>query len=154
MAVEVRTYDTLVTVTLPVDTAIHASGDLLSNPVEMPTAALANGSSVIVSASVIDYDDQGANLNLLFFDAYPGNLGALNAAMAISDTQAAMLIGQLSIDSWLDLGAQQLGEQTTPKSLLVRAADGGPSIWVAARSAGTGTYATGHLTLKLGPLRG
>jgi len=153
MAVEVRTYDKPIVVTLPVDTAIHADNDLLCNPVEIPNAVEPNGVALVQDVTLIDYDDQGVTVDLVFFGQYPGNLGVLNAAMAISDEQAAMVQGFVTVNTWLDVGAQQIGQEQ-PAGPVVRPTDGTTSIWVAAQTGGTPTYPTGHLTAKFGLLRG
>ena len=132
----------------------HASAELLANPVELKFAVKEDGVSFVQGATAIDYDDQGANLDLLFFGENPGSLGTLNAAMAITDAQARMIQGNLAISAWLDVGAQQVGSPSTAKSIPVRSTNGDMSIWVAARSAGTGTYPTGLITVKIGFLRG
>lgn len=149
----IRTGDWVAKFDMTVDVAIHASGDLLAQAVEIVDAVKPSGVSIVQSVTVVDYDDQAANLNLLFFSEAPGSLGALNAAMAVSDGVAEKCIGYVTVDSWLDIGAQQIGTETTT-GLAVYATNGGTSIWVAARSAGTGTYATGRLTVRLGLLRG
>jgi hypothetical protein len=149
----IRTADWLPDVEMIVDTAIHASGDLLAQPVEIKHAVKEKGVSVVASVEIIDYDDQGADLSLLFFGENPGSLGTLNAAMAINDPTATKCLGFITVDSWLDIGAQQLGTETLT-TLAVRSTDDDASIWVAAISGGTGTYATGKLLLRLGLLRG
>lgn len=141
--------DWLAEVELDVDTAQYADNDLLANPVEIVDAVDRGGCTEIRSVCVVDYDDQGATFGLIFFGENPGNLGTLNAALAISDAQAAMCQGFIVVNTYDDLGAQQIGMETNC-SLKVRPEDGGTSIWVAAISGGTPTYAGGKLTLKLG----
>jgi hypothetical protein len=150
----IQTGDWVAEFDLPVDTAIHASGDLLADALEVEHFVKPNGCSIIESVSVVDYDDQGANFSLLFFSEDPGSLGALNAAMAISDEKAAKCKGFVTISSWLDIGGQQLGTELNKKGLELRPTDGGTSIWVAAISAGTGTYVTAKLSIAIGLLRG
>lgn len=150
----IRTADWLPSVNLIVNEAIHASGDLLANPTELKFAVKEEGVAVIISVSMTDYDDQGANLDLLFFGENPQSLGTLNAALAMTDAQAAMCQGAITVNSWLDIGPQRIGSPSTAKNLAVRSTNGDMSIWVAARSAGTGTYATEFLTLWVGFLRG
>ncbi len=150
----IRTGDWLPIVELTVSTAIYASGDLMSQAVKIPEACKENGTTQILTVTVIDYDDQGANLDLIFFSEDPGELGDLNAGMAISDGKAALIQGHITVNSWLDIGAQRIGSPGTAKTVGVRPTDGGTSIWVAARSGGTGTYPTGKLTVVFDLLRG
>jgi len=137
------------TIELALDNAQYADGDLMANPVEIVEAIHPNGSTVIRSIVVVDTDDQGATFSLLFFGSNPGNLGTLNGAMAITDAQAAMCIGHVIVDSYEDVGAQQVGTEANVQ-LMVRPEDGRTSLWVAAISGGTPTYASGAMTVKIG----
>lgn len=149
----IQTGDWLAEVELSVDVATHASGDLLAQAVEIEYAVKENGITFVQSVVVIDYDGQGANLDLLFWGENPDSLGMLNSAIAMSDGVSGKGQGHITVNTWGDMGAQQWGTETST-SLSVRPTDGGTSIWVAAVSRGTGTYAKGKLTAKLGLLRG
>jgi len=153
MTVEVRTFDTLVTVTLPVDIAIHADGDLLANPVEVPNAVKANGTTIVASVVVLNNDNQAVDMSVLFFDSDPGILGVKNAAILLNDAQMAKCQGSITVNSWDDLGTQQVGTETST-ALVLKPINGRTSAWVALKSQGTGTYASGSLTVKLGLMRG
>jgi hypothetical protein len=149
----IRTGDWVAKIELTLDTAIYASGDLMAQPVEIEYAVMENGCSVIQSVTVIDYDDQGANFDLVFFGENPGSLGALNATLAITDGTAEKVLGSVTMDTYKDVGAQQLGIETSC-GLVIRPEDGGTSVWVAAISRGTGTYASGRMAARIGLLRG
>ena len=150
----VRMGDWVQEVELLINPAIFAVGDLMGNPVEVPYVTMDNGSSVVQSVVVTDYDNAGAALHLVFFDEAPGPLGAPNAAMAITDAQAAMVCGVVPVAAtdYSDLGAQQVAT-VRGVGLEVHPVNG-TSLWVAPKSMGTGTYATGRLTVRVGLLRG
>ena len=141
--------DWVTEVELLVDPAIFASGDLMGQAVEVPYATQDNGSSVIESVVVTDYDNAGAALHLVFFDENPGPLGAANAAMAITDAQAAMVCGVVPVAAtdYSDLGAQQVA--TVRSAGLEVHPTNGTSLWVAAKSMGTGTYTHGRITVRV-----
>lgn len=134
---------------LTVDTAQYADNDLMANPVELPNAIYNNEACLVRSVEVIDYDDQGATFSLLFFGENPGNLGTLNAAMAITDAQADQCLGFVTVDSYEDVGAQQIGTEANVE-LILRPIDGNTSLWLAAISGGTPTYASGKMKVRVG----
>ena len=63
----VRIIDNVVEVEVGVDTAVHAAGDVLFQPIELPLITNDNGCAVITSIVVTDYDDQGIAINLGWF---------------------------------------------------------------------------------------
>ena len=151
----VRTGDWVTTLTIDISPAIYASGDLLADVVEVPYACEVNGSSILETAVVTDFSDQAGAMHLVFFRANPGALGVINAAMAITDTQAALGCGHVAIAAtdYSDLGAQQMATKTSV-GLEMMPADAGTSLWMAIKSMDTKTYAKPYLSVKLGFLRG
>ena len=154
----VRVIDDVITVDVDVNTAIHAANDVVFQPTELPGVAQAGGCAVIQSVVVVDYDDQGAVLDLVFLsEVVP--VGANNATFAISDTNADKVLGHVRVASadYLDLDQNQIGTVTNC-GLLVKPdpndGDSSRSIWVASQTTGTPTYAGGRLTLRVGVLRG
>ena len=139
---------------LSLDTAVYADGDLLCQAVELVDVCAPNFPAFIVSATLLDYDDQAGDLTLVFFRANPGHLGAINAAMAINNAQAEMVLCVISIATadYTDLGAQCIGQpEFYPRK--VRALDGSSSLWVAAQAGAASTYASGRMLLKVGVVR-
>jgi len=129
------------------------TGDLMAHPVEITGATMLNGTSTLLSVVAIDYDDQGGEFDLVFFDENPGAIGVPNVAVAMSDAQAEMVCGHVSItDEYSDVGAQQIA---TLKGLGVAMHPvNGTSLWVAPISRESQiTYASGLMTVKLGLLR-
>lgn len=140
--------------TLVVETGAYADGDLLCLAVEIPNLTVENQPVYINSLALIDYDDQGAALDVVFFDRYPGNLGALNAPAAFTIAQASYVQAGVKVAAadYIDMGDNQLGQPDfNPRK--VRSYLGGTSMWVAAIANGAATYATGRLTLKVGAVR-
>ena len=153
-----RVIDNVITVDVGVDTAAHAANDCVFQPVELVDIANAGGCAIIQSVVVIDYDDQGAVLDLVFLSDSVG-VGANNATFAISDNNASKVLGHVRVASadYLDLDQNQIGTATNC-GLLVKPDpnDGGSdrSIWMAGKTTGTPTYAGGVLTVRVGVLRG
>ena len=146
--------DDVARVTVPIDTAIYAAGDLMSLAVEVPLVSVENFPSHITSLGVLDYDDQGGALWAIFFDSNPGVLGVVNAAMAISDAQAERILGVVPVAAadYYDLGNQQWAQpQFNP--IKVRARDGTTSIWMALQARAASTYASGQMLFKVGVVK-
>lgn len=143
-----------IAVELPVDTAVYADGDLLSQAVEIEDVCVASQPAYINSLTVTDFDDQGAALDFAFFDRDPGNLGTLNATCSWSDTQSEYIQAGIPVAAadYIDWGDQQTANPDF-NTRKVRSAEGGTSIWVAAVSNGTPTYASGKLLLHVGVVR-
>lgn len=141
----------LIDVTLTLDTSIYASGDVMA-----VTQAIANavridgGQGRIDSITVIDEDDQGQAFDLLFLSAN-NSIGTLNAAVSITDANARDILGLVSVGSsdFIDLGGVRIANLNNI-GLVVEAAGGSRSIYVAAISRGTGTYTANGIRLRLG----
>ena len=97
----------------------------------------------------IDYPLPGGKVRRESVGAFEG----LNA-YSITDAQAAMVCGVVPVAAtdYSDLGAQQVAT-VRGVGLEVHPVNG-TSLWVAPKSMGTGTYATGRLTVRVGLLRG
>jgi len=151
-----RVFDQVIEVECSTDTAAHAANDVVCQPVELPGIARAGGCAVITSVVVTDYDDQGSALDVLFLRS-PITVGANNAAMTISDGEIAEVLGFVSVSSYLNLANNQVGEARSV-GLVVKpeltSGDDDRSIWLALRTTGTPTYASGRLMVKVGVLRG
>jgi hypothetical protein len=153
---QARVYDNVIEVEASVNTAAHAAADTVFQPIELPDITLAGGCAIITSVVLIDYDDQGAEIDILFFDQ-PPTVGANNAAFNLSDSDAGHVIGYVAVDDYLNLANNQIGQETnlgivikpTPNN-----SGAGRSVWIAGLTPDTPTYAGGRLTLKIGVLRG
>ena len=88
----------VVEVTPTLDTNAYASGDRVGS-IHTITGAGPAGfhGAVLESITVIDKDAQGAALKVHFFDALPTVASADNAAIDLTDAQAAKFIATVSI---------------------------------------------------------
>jgi len=142
--------DTVHSVTLSLDTNAYASGDVLAAPQEVTGFFSPYGSGVVIVKSILttDLDDQGQNLDLLFFNA-AASIGAENAAFAPDDTNAAYLIGAFPVTGWVDAVNSQYSMDTGIDLMMQRGSTN--SVWVAAVCReGTPTYTASGITLKIG----
>lgn len=148
---KVRGTSDLIDVTLSLDTAQYASGDVLAATQEVANAVATNGAKCLLhSVVVLDKDDQGQALDLVFLRTNV-SLGSENSAVAITDTDAEQVLGIVSIAAgdYNDLGANRVA--TMPGVGLVLEADAAStSIYLAAVSKGTGTYTASGIIVKLG----
>jgi hypothetical protein len=150
----VATYAQLAALTL--DTAEYATGDVLADTQEMANAVPANGGSAwIESVVVIDKDDQGAALDLVFMKTNV-SLGTENAAVSISDADAAQILGIVSVaaNDFVDLGGVRVATLTKgshPKlNVLIEAASDSRSVFVGAIARDTATYTASGIVLNIG----
>jgi hypothetical protein len=137
-------------VTLTLDTLAYASGDVLADFQEVTGCLRVNdGTAVLQSIVLLDKDDQGGALDLVFANA-AGTLGTENAAVSISDADAANILGVVPITAsdYVDLVNSKIvilknvGLGIVSKS----AAD---SIYVGAISRDSKTYTASGITLRL-----
>lgn len=148
--------DTVVTVTPTLDTNAYTSGDLLFDSAEIASAVRANGHTAILqSITILDKDDQGAAMTLLFASAAT-DFGTLNSAPDPDDTEAATVIAVVAVsaDDWVDLGGAKV--QSVPSSALgqlLKAGGATTSLYVAALTGGTPTHTASGLVFQFGFLR-
>lgn len=138
-------------VTLTLDTLIYASGDVLSDTAEVAKAAAVNGGRVrLVSAVVIDEDDQGIALDLVFFSTNV-SLGTKNAAVSIADADVRNVLGHLVIAAgdYVDLINSRVATRSG-LDLVLEAVAGSRSVYVSAVTRGTPTHTAAGLRLRLG----
>lgn len=142
-----------VDVTLTLDTSIYASGDVLSSTATITDAVRVNGGTgILQSVTLIDQDDQKAQLKLFIFDTNV-SLGTLNAAPTISDANALSIIGtpiSFEVSDYTDLGGVSVaGKENIGK--IVKSASGSRNLFVAAlNGTGTPTFTAAGIKLRLG----
>lgn len=144
----------VITLTVSADTSAYADNDLLFDTQELPGAFRRNGgSSLIHSVTLIDQDDQGVAIDLVFLDD-SGSLGTENSAVSVTDAVAQGIAGYVSIVAadYTDLVNSQVAT-VRGVGLQVQAASSDSSLYVAGivRS-GTPTYTASGLILKVGVL--
>ena len=144
----------LLDLTLSLNTAQYASGNVLADTQELTGVMRANGKTArLESLKITDKDDQGQALDVVFFKTNV-SLGTENAAVSISDADAVEILGivQVSAADFIDLGGVRVA--TVPISpFLLKAAANSTSIYVGAISRGTGTYTASGLSMKIGIVR-
>ena len=146
----IKAADVAVDVVFTVDAGAHASGDLLAQPVKLEGVAFTDTPqriTTLMSVVVIDPDDQGQNLTVVFHNAELPEIGALNAAPTISDAQAATCEGYVALTAYEDVGGARIACEDGIGLTMKASADG--HLWVWLLSKGTGTYAGGRLHVKM-----
>lgn len=140
----------VVEVALTVDTSIYAAGDVLSDTAAFTGVPVNGGRARLVSLAVIDEDDQGAALDLIFFSANV-SLGTKNLPPDISDANARNVLGHVSIagTDYVDLGGVRVATKSG-LDLLLESAAGSKSVYVGSITRGTPTHTANGLRLRLG----
>jgi hypothetical protein len=141
-------------VTLTLDTAAYASGDVLADTQEIVNAVReAGGTGILQSLTVIDEANQGVAFTVYLLDANQA-MGAENAAPTIADTPARDFLGYVDVftSDYKDLGGVRVAT-IRGIGLPLKAESGSTSLYVAAvNGTGTPTFASGELRLRLGLL--
>ena len=154
----VRMGDWVPEIDAPVDTTAqtYASGDVLFNAGEATRligASMSNGTSVLQSIILIDYDTQGVAIDLIFLRSLV-SIGAVAAAINISPATALEIVGIVAVPAanYDTLGTILVA--TVENIGIVMHPRNGTSLWLAAAVRGAPTYPSGHLGIKAGFLRG
>jgi len=138
-------------VTPVLEAAILADNDVFFVPIEIPQVFEKGLARELVSAIVLDGDDQATELDLIFFNA-DATLGTLNAAISISDADALKVVGAVS---FVAADAVDLINSTMfvrrGIGLVMAPAAASRSLWVGGvvRS-GTPDYTVSGMRIKLG----
>ena len=138
-------------VTLSLDTSAYADGDVLADTQEVTAALNANdGTGMIQSIQVLDEDDQGVAMDLIFLDANV-SLGTENSAPSITDANARNILGRIRVNAadFIDLGGSRIATMTGV-GIGIKAGSGVDDIWVAAITrGGTPTYTASGVRLRI-----
>lgn len=140
-------------VTPVLDTNAYADNDVLFVPIVIPGAFREPGGiRVLQSIVVLDGDDQAVDMDLVFFNA-SATLGTINAAVSISDADAAKIIGYVRLVA-ADDANDLINSYVYAKSgigQVLKAASGQTDLYVAGivRS-GTPTFSAAGMKIKLG----
>lgn len=142
----------VVTLTPVLDTLIYAAGDVLFDTIILSAVMpIAGGAKELRSIELLDEDDQGVALDILFFDSLV-SLGTFNVAPAITDANGRAALGFISIltTDYIDLGGCRIASKNNI-GMVLQAAGSGQDIYVAAITrGGTPTYTVSGLKLKFG----
>jgi len=112
---------------------------------------IAGGAMELRSIEVLDENDQGVALDVIFLDSLV-SLGALNGVPAITAVQARAILGIVSVPAvnFIDLGAARVATVQNI-GLVLQAAAAAQDLYVAAITrGGTPTYTASGLKLKFG----
>tara|TARA_Y100000310_G_scaffold153949_1_gene153506 strand:+ start:118 stop:621 length:504 start_codon:yes stop_codon:yes gene_type:complete len=145
----------LIDVDLVTDTDATADNGVISNPVEIPFAVSdTGGRSLLHSVQLIDDDDDGATIDLVFTQVST-NLGTVNGAIDAADGVAASILGVVSLSSYFDGIAWQISQKANI-GLVLKAVAGSKSVYVGAinRNGGAVTKtAADDLHLRIGIIK-
>ena len=140
-----------VDVALSTDTAAYASGDVIADSQVVAACVRANDAfGVLQSLTLIDEDDQGVALTVLFLDANV-SVGTENAAPSITDVNARNVLGWVSVatSDYVDLGGVRVAFKSN-LGMVVKPATGTDDIYVAVvNGSGAPTYSASGLRLRL-----
>ena len=144
-----RRSDTVVGVTLSLDTSEYVTGDVLADTQAIASAALPNGVSELTSIVLLDKDDQGVALDLLFLKSNT-SIGTENAALSITDAVASEIVGFVVVagGDYVDLANSKIVTKGDVGILMKPTS--GTALYVAAVSRGTATYTAAGIVLQLG----
>ena len=142
----------LIDVDLVTDTDATADNGVISNPVEIASCvSVEGGRALLHSVQLIDDDDDGAAIDLVFTQVST-NLGTVNGAIDAADGVAASILGVVSLASYFDGIAWQISQKTNI-GLVLKAVAGSKSVYVGAinRNGGAVTKtAVDALHLRIG----
>jgi hypothetical protein len=141
-------------VTLSLDTAAYAAGDLMADTQAVTNAMrVNNGTGVLQSIQVLDEDDQGAAFDIVLLSAN-NSLGTENAAPSVSDANARDILGFMSIAAgdYIDLGGCRIASKMGI-GLVVKPAAGTRDLYLATITRGAPTHTASGVRLRLGFLQ-
>lgn len=146
---KIVTADDGIPFTPTLDTSAYAAGDVLFDSAAVILARVSGRAATLQSVAVTDKDDNGATIDLYFFNASVA-FGTANAAPSISDTDALKYIGHVRISptDYSDLGGVQVG--CVRGIGLVLKPSGSTSIYVAAVVREAKTYTASGLQFTFG----
>ncbi len=140
------------TVAPVLDVAIYAAGDVLFDTTIMPgIMPLAGGSLELRSIEVLDENNQGVALDVVFLDSAV-SLGAFNVPPALTPVQARSILGIVSVPAanFITLNTARIATVQNI-GLVLQALAAAQDLYVAAITrGGTPTYTAAGLKLKFG----
>lgn len=143
----------LITVTPTCDTSGTNIHDVLFDYIEIPNAvAVDGGTAIIQSIQLLDEDDQGGTIDLVF-QTDNTSLGDLDAAIDIEEADARDILGYVTMSNYFDGITWQMVTKNNI-GLVVKAASGSRSIYVAgAIRTDSLTYTASGIQLKFGMVK-
>ncbi len=142
--------------TLSLDTSAYADGDVLADrQVLSEVVAVNGGAGMIQSVHILDEDDQGVAMDIVFLDS-DVTIGTENAAVSVSDANATKIVGivEVATGDYVDLVGSQLAYKDD-LNIPFKCTAGANDLYVAAITrGGTPTYTASGIKLKIGILPG
>ena len=107
----------LIDVTLTTDAEAHADGDVIAQSIEIANAVQENGGTgIIQSIMLLDEDDEGPTVELLFSQVSTAITDDEGSAIGYSvgdlDSTFRSFLGATTVSNWSDLIDSQLGIKT------------------------------------------
>mgnify|MGYP003147829342 CR=1 FL=1 len=136
------------------EAASNADGDVIFTFTEIENAvAVPGGSCLLHSAQLLDDDDNGGAIDLVF-QSDNTTLGAIGAAVSESAANAGDILGYVSLSTYFDGINWQMSTKTNI-GLTMKAASGETSLYVAGvnRSGSAQTATASGIHLKLGIIK-
>lgn len=141
------------------DTVAYAAGDHMGTLVDLGRVTEEGKTVEVLQVAVLDVDDQGVAFDVLLFDEQPTLTSVDNAAFAMTDAEAAKLVGVCEVASgdYVDVGGQQYAQALPFKFSKTLNQDGESRgrgkgeghLWLQLVSRGAGTYTASGLTIKV-----
>lgn len=142
-----------VTVSMTTPTDAQDAGDVVAATQVVAACTPGNDfKALLQSVTVIDTDDQKANLRIVFFSANTA-LGTEDSAPDIDDTEILTILGWVDVlvADYVDFGANSVAHKSNV-GIVVTPATGTDDIYMAiyTHTASTPTYPSGIITVRLG----
>lgn len=141
----VSSHQETVDVEFSLDTSAYASGDVLAEcqPVQCMRKSVQTG--VLSGLVLIDEDDQGVEMDVVFFSEKTA-LGGENAAVAVTDAAARSFLGRVNVAAadWLDLGGCKVATKLNI-NLPIKPGNGTDTIYIGLITRGTPTHTASGL---------
>ena len=136
------------------EAASNADGDVIFTFTEIPNAvAIDGGTCLLHSVSLLDDDDNGGKIDLIF-QTDSTTLGTLGAAVSETDANAGDILGYVQLDTYFDGINWQLSSKTNI-GLVLKAASGTKSLYVAGvnRNGDAQTATAAGIHLRIGVIK-
>jgi len=150
---EIGASTVVVPLSLSLAAAAYHSNDVLSATQELADAVRVDGGSgILQSIQVIDQDDQGQPIDIFIFSGSAA-LGTENAAISISDADAAQILGIVRVvaNDYIDC-INSMNASINGLNIPVEVASG-TSLYVATATRGTPTHTGSGIVLNIGILQ-
>ena len=136
------------------EAASNADGDVIFTFTEIPNVVAVNGgASLLHSVQLLDDDDNGGKIDLVF-QTDDTTLGTLGAAVSESDANAGDILGYVQLETYFDGINWQISSKTNI-GLVLKAASGTKSLYVAGvnRNGDAQTATAAGIHLRIGVIK-